>query len=353
MSEPQPALSLSRVLKVVIPVALILGAAYWWSKQLEPAARDEMAENVLNRMLGEKSPLESATMLLTDKDSDMVADRPEDPAKLIAPDVLVFSYVASESEEDAATANETVWKELLDALSKRIGKEVKFVHYKNVDEQLAAMQKGELHVAGLNTGIVPAAVIRDGFVPLCTFGRPDGTYGYTMEFIVPADSAIKDIDGIRGHKVTFVRPDSNSGFKAPLMLLKQKGMQPERDYEWGFSLGHEESIKGVAVKTFEVAPIASDILARMQEKNEVDPAAYKSIFKSDPYPPATIGIVYNLTPELSDAIRDTLVNFSWAGTGLEKEFGPETTKFVAVDYKKDWESTREIDKALADARKKK
>ena len=50
--------------------------------------------------------------------------------------------------------------------------------------------------------------------------------------------------------MTFVRPRSNSGCTAALvMLMKEHDLQPERDYTWGFSYGHETSIKGIAEKT--------------------------------------------------------------------------------------------------------
>jgi len=88
------------------------------------------------------------------------------------------------------------------------------------------------------------------------------------------------------------------------------------------------------------------------EKKDVDPAAFVSIYKSERFPPATIGYAYNLTPELRDAIRETLLEFEWKGTGLEKEFGAGgTTKFVAVSYKDDWADTRRIDQVIAEARK--
>jgi phosphonate transport system substrate-binding protein len=173
-----------------------------------------------------------------------------------------------------------------------------------------------------------------------------------MEFLVPAGSKIKTLADIKGHKVTFTTLDSNSGCKAPLVLLKEKfNLLPERDYQWGFSQGHEESIKGVAAKEIDVAPVASDVLARMIEKKEVDPAAVVSIHKSERFPPATIGYVYNLAPELRDKIKETLLSFEWKGTGLEKEFSPETTKFVPVNYKDDWANTRRINQAIAEARR--
>ena len=138
-----------------------------------------------------------------------------------------------------------------------------------------------------------------------------------------------------------------------MLLRDQYDMLPDRDYDWGFSLGHEESIKGVAAKEFEVAPVASDILARMVEKNEVDPQAFRSIHESERFPPATIGIAYNLTPELRDAIREVLLAFDLRGTGLEGEFGADATKFVPVNYKNDWANARRIDQLVAQARRNK
>ncbi|HEY3391952.1 MAG TPA: phosphate/phosphite/phosphonate ABC transporter substrate-binding protein, partial [Lacipirellulaceae bacterium] len=219
-------------------------------------------------------------------------------------------------------------------------------------EQLKALRDGELHIVGLNTGAVPLAVQRDGFVPLCTFGREDGSYGYTMKVLVPADSPIKKLADVKGHKVTFTRPDSNSGCKALLVLLSEEyDLQPDRDYTWGFSLGHEESIKDVAAEEAQVAPVASDILARMVEQGEVDPDAFRSIHESERFPPATIGVAYNLTPELRDAIRQTLLGVDLRGTGVEGEFGAEVTKLVPVNYKQDWANARRIDQLAAQSRK--
>jgi phosphonate transport system substrate-binding protein len=350
MSELGPALSLRRVLMVILPVGIVLFAAFLWSKTLVPAAQEESTTDVLARMFISDTALSAPSMAFPDKDGDLVADAPTDEGKIVDPEVLMFSYVASQEE----SAPEEAWAELTKALSEKTGKEVKFVQYENVDEQLDAMKKGELHIAGLNTGIVPPAVQRDGFVPLCTLGHEDGTFGYTMQFIVPAGSSIKKMEDIKGHKVTFTRLDSNSGCKAPLVLLMdQFKMLPERDYDWGFSQGHEDSVKQVAAKEFDVAPVASDIIARMVEKGEVEEGAFRSIHESERFPPATIGVAYNLKPELRDAIKTTLLEFQWAGTGLEKEFGPLYVKFVPVSYKDDWANIRRIDQVITQARARK
>jgi phosphonate transport system substrate-binding protein len=346
---PRRHVSPARVLAIVIPVAIIGIAALVWSRTLEPKAREESAENSFTKILTSNAASGEGAMKFEDKDGDLVADSPDDAAKCIKPDVLVFSDVASGSD----SVPESAWKDLLAALKQKTGKEVKYVHYDTVDEQLAAMSKGELHIAAMNTGVVPAAVQQAGFVPLCTFGHDDGSFGYKMEVLVPADSPIKSLTDVKGHQITFTRPDSNSGCKALLMLLKEKGMQPDRDYDWNFSTDHKESIKGVASKQYQAAPVAGDILKRMIETGEVDGKAIRNVYESEPYPPATLGYAYNLTPEVRKAIRETLVGYNLKGTSLEGKMGAEATKFVPVDYKKDWESARHIDKLAAEAKKTK
>jgi phosphonate transport system substrate-binding protein len=350
-NPPRPKSSPERVLAIILPILVLGLGAYWWSKTLATRAMADSASSIMGRMFAAEVLPVSGVMNFADADGDMVADTPSDPAKLVSPDTIVFSYVATEQEERSPET----WKELADALKTATGKEIKIAQFKTPDEQMAAVKKGELHVVGLNTGLVQSAVEDYGIVPFCTLGKADGSWGYTMEFIVPAGSAIKKPEDIKEHKVVFTRLDSNSGCKAPLVLLKdQYGLLPNRDYEFGFSQGHKDSITRVAAKEkgFDVAPVASDILDSMIAKNEIEKGAVISIYKSERFPPATFGYVYNLDPKLRDAIRDTMLKFDWKGTQLEKEFGPEgKEKFVAVNYKDDWANTRRIDHVIAEARK--
>ncbi len=189
MSEANPAESMSggtqtahspgRVLAVVLPIAVVGLAAYWWSTKLESQARSDMASSVVGRMFTAEPMPTGGALAFADADNDLVADPPTDPTKLINPDVLVFSYVATEE----GGPSEDTWTELTAALKEKTGKEVKVSHFPAADEQMTALQKGELHIVGLNTGLVQKAVEQYGFVPLCTLGRADGSWGYTMEFL--------------------------------------------------------------------------------------------------------------------------------------------------------------------------
>ncbi|MBA3482318.1 MAG: phosphate/phosphite/phosphonate ABC transporter substrate-binding protein [Pirellulales bacterium] len=333
--------SIGRVLLLVVPLALVAWAAKMYSGNLETDAQANLERTMVTRLLGDTSSAATLDKKFTDADGDLVADAPKDAAQALDPKEINFSYVASSDTEDEAET----WKELLAALESRLGRKVNLVEYNDADEQLRALEAGDLHVTAFATGEVQGAVNEAGFVPAACFADKDDKFHYSMKIIVPADSKIEKVEDLKDQRMTFVRPRSNSGCTAALvMLMKEHDLQPERDYTWGWSFGHENSINGIAEKKFSAAAVASDILDRMIAGGDVQEAAIRVIYESEPYPPGVIGYAYNLTPELQEGIRETLLGFAWEGTGLEKTYGASAEKFAPVDYKKDWEPVRAINK---------
>ncbi|MEQ8211730.1 MAG: phosphate/phosphite/phosphonate ABC transporter substrate-binding protein [Lacipirellulaceae bacterium] len=347
----QKSFSLLRILLIAVPAAAIAwGVKSYWDGQ-QQAAEANTQQNTVRNLLG----TESANALakdFQDADEDLLADPPEDAEKLQDPEELVFSYYASLAEAGDEATEEQNWKAFTDALSKATNKPVKYVHFNDVNEQLRALKDGSLHITAFGTGAVPTAVNKSGFTPLCCFADAEGNYSYTMKIIVPADSKIEKVEQLRGKRVTFTRPRSNSGYKAALaLLLDEHDMQPERDYKWGFSYGHENSIKGIADGKFEAAAVASDILDRMIAGGEIEEGSVRVIHESKPFPPGVLGYVYNLKPELRDAIREAVADFQVEGTPLIEAYGAgEPLALAMVNYKEDWGPVRAINEAVEAAR---
>ena len=282
---------------------------------VQSSAQKKVESRTLSVMLSHATPKpEASGFVLVDAGGDLVADLPTDPDQIVSPDPIVFSYIAEmpEAANEAISEDDrrAVWQELLDALADGTGRRVEFKHFGESDEQLAAFRRGELHIVALNSGAVQAAVEGGGFVPLCTLGKADGSYLHTMKIIVPAGSRVTSPADLRGHRLTFTRPISNSGFKAALILLMdQYDMLPERDYEARFSLGHDKSIQLVATGETDAAPVASDLLARAVATGQVKEDAIRTIHESERFPPAAIGVPYNLAPELRGQIEQVFVHF--------------------------------------------
>lgn len=276
-----------------------------------------------------------------DRDGDLVADTPTDPKELVNPSTIIFSYTPV---EDPAVYSK-VWDGFIKHMENVTGKKVVFFPVQSNAAQLEAMRSGRLHVAGVNTGGNPIAVNCAGLVPFAIMAGKDGTFGYEMEIIVPADSPIKTPADLKGKKVAFTSPTSNSGFKAPSAILKSDfNLEAGRDFEPTFSGKHDNSILGVANKDYDAAAIANEVMHRMVERKVVDPAKIRTIYKSETFPTTGYGYVYNLDPKLVANIKEAFFTFQWEGSALKAEFKDED-RFVPITYKKDWSVIRKIDAA--------
>ena len=276
-----------------------------------------------------------------DHDGDLVADLPTDPGKWVNPSTIIFSYTPV--EDPAVYAK--VWDGFIQHMAKVTGKKVVFFPVQSYAAQYEAMRSGRLHIAGVNTGGNPVAVSCAGFVPFAMMASKDGSFGYEMELIVPADSPIKSPADLKGKTLTFTSKTSNSGFKAPSALLKSEfGLTAGKDFKTSFSGKHDNSILGVANKDYEAAAIANSVLKRMISRKVVDPKKIRTIYRSQTFPTTGYGHAHNLDPAVVAKIKQAFYTFKWEGSDLKKEFKKED-KFIAINHKHDWDVIRKIDAA--------
>ncbi|MCX7312603.1 MAG: phosphate/phosphite/phosphonate ABC transporter substrate-binding protein [Alphaproteobacteria bacterium] len=276
-----------------------------------------------------------------DRNGDMVADAPSDPKQLVNPSTLIFAYTPV---EDPALYSK-VWDGFIKHAEKVTGKKVVFFPVQSNAAEIEAMRSGRLHIAGVSTGPTPIAVNCAGYVPFAIMGTQGGTFGYEMEIIVPADSLIKSPADLKGKKVAFTAPTSNSGFKAPSAILEAEfNLKAERDFTPVFSGKHDNSVLGVANKDYDAAAIANEVMFRMFERKVVDKAKIRTIYKSETFPTTSYGIAHNLDPALAAKVKEAFFTFPWEGSALKAEFKTED-RFVPITYQKDWSVIRKIDAA--------
>ncbi|MSO99103.1 MAG: phosphate/phosphite/phosphonate ABC transporter substrate-binding protein [Rhodospirillaceae bacterium] len=277
-----------------------------------------------------------------DRDGDLVADLPTDASDVLDPKTIIFSYTPI--EDPAMWQN--AWARFLDHLQTVTGRKVTFFQVQNYAAQLEALRSGRLHVAGVNAGSTPVAVNCAGFVPAIQLGTETGSWDYTMEIIVPANSPAKTITDLKGKTIAFVSPTSATGFKAPTTLLKTEfGMELDRDYKSRFTGKHETSIVGVANDDYEAAAVAGALIPRMAARNVIDASRLRVIYTSDPFPGTAFGYTNRLNPELSAKIREAFLSYDWMNDEKLKRELPEVTRFISTSYKDEFEMIRKIDTA--------
>lgn len=294
-----------------------------------------------NTSLAQDCPHGTLDELYCDRNGDLVADLPEDDNNWADPSTIIFSYTPV--EDPAVYAK--VWDGFIEHISKVTGRRVMFFPVQSYAAQYEAMRSGRLHVAGVNVGGNPVAVNCAGYVPFAMMAADDGTYGYEMELIVPANSNIQTPADIRGMTMAFTSPTSNSGFKAPSALLKSEfNLEVDVDFKSTFSGKHDNSILGVVNQDYDVAAVANSVLKRMVARNAVDPSAYRTVYRSATFPTTSYGHAHDLHPDLVKKIKTAFFNFNWEGSALEAEF-IEDDRFVPISYQSDWEVIRKIDTA--------
>jgi phosphonate transport system substrate-binding protein len=332
-------------LNIILPAGLFL-AGVWLGITIErnnPTPIDPTLTTPVALALGSGSPALAEGYV--DANGDLIADAPTDPSKLVDPDVIYFSWLGVKG---ATKEFKPAFQGFMDHLAKTTGKRVEFVEIENQADQLQAFKDGKLHLTCFNTGAVPEAVREAGFVPLVQPSHTGGQSGYSMQIIVPASSTASKMADLKGKTIYFTTQGSNSGFKAPLVILnKEFGLHAPENFTYKFSGGHEASIVGVSMGEYQAAAIADSVLKRMIAKG-FDAKDVKAIYTSSPFPQAVLGIPNNLKPEVAQKLKAGILDFDFKESGLDKALNE--TGFTPVDYKSQWATIREIDQAFGGAR---
>ena len=272
--------------------------------------------------------------LYCDENRDLVADPPKDPAKLVSPDPLIFTYAPV---EDPAVY-EGAWSDFLKHLEKVTGKRTKYFGLQNYAAQIEAMRSGRLHISAFSTGSVVYAVNLAGGVPFAIMRDARGPSGYHLIVIAGArNDRIKSIADLKGKRVAHVSQTSSSGHQAPVYFFSRMGVVPGRDYQVVFSGKHDASALGVVNGDYDAAAVADTVLERMVTRGVIKAGDYKVIYTSPVFPTAGFLHTHNLEPKLVEKIKEAFSSFKLEGTSLAKEFKGRTG-FLPLNYQKDWES---------------
>jgi phosphonate transport system substrate-binding protein len=274
--------------------------------------------------------------LYCDRDGDLVADAPTDPAKWKDPGTLVWAYTPV--EDPAVYAN--IFKPFTDHLSTCTGKRLVYYPVQSNAAEIEAMRSGRLHFAGFSTGPTGFAVNLAGAVPFAAKGTADNVRGYNLLAIVKASSPFQTLADLKGKKVAHTSPSSNSGNLAPLVLFPAQGLKPNDDYKPLMSGGHDKSVLGVNSGDYDMAAVAGDVFERMGVRGTIKPTEFRVIYKSPLFPTSSFAHAHDLKPELAAKLKECFFSFRFPPE-MQKEFNGDD-RFFPITYKKDWAVVRDV-----------
>ncbi len=283
-------------------------------------------------------------MLFCDENRDMTADAPVNPKKLKNPAALMLSY----SPQEDSVVYEKLWTPYVDHLKTCVGKPVRFLPVYSSAATVEALRSGRIQLSLLSAGDTPFAVNIGGAIPIATHGTPkDGIAAYHLIVVVKKDSPFKTLADLKGRRVAHVSPSSNSGNLAPRALFPASGLVPEKDYKVLYSGKHDNSVSGVVNGDYDAAAVADDVLIRMTQRGALKSDELRIIFKSQPFPAGSLAVAHDLDPALKKRISDCTFSFRFPADLSAAFRGPD--RFVALDYKRDFASVRQVAEASGES----
>lgn len=375
----------SPVAGLIIPGLLILAAGvvfavfYFLNQKLPPVD----AAKLLNGYVLNADKLSKLSDEYKDADNDLVADTPDGATE---PAELYFCDVPGPNPD----ADEELWKAFLEHMGKKTGKPCKYLKkvdgmqaagdpadatgepaptpadagaVKSFNAQLSALKGGHLHVTAFTTGQVRQAVNTAGFRPLLTPADKGGKATYRVRVLVAADSKVQSLADLKGKTLAVSALSSNSGAKAPIVLLHDEGkLNPKTDYKFKVAGSYWAALAMVAKGEADATCVASDLFDRELARGEPTEAEKKQgrgkftadQFRDLPVPPAEypkvcFGVSHTLPKGLVAKVEDGFKTFPFENTPVGKRYTPDgAVKFVPVEFKKDWEGVRKVDDRLVE-----
>jgi phosphonate transport system substrate-binding protein len=238
------------------------------------------------------------------------------------------------------------YRQLLDYIGKKLGREVQFVQRKTYGEINELLGIGQIDLAFICSGPYVTGKPLYGFELLAT-PEVQGSHFYQSYLVVNKASQFKSLENLRGRIFAFTDPESNTGKLVPAYWLYEMGEQPETFFSKTiYTYSHDNSILAVAKALVDGAAIDGLIWEYYHRKDPVFTSRTRIIKKSEPYGIPPIVASKFLTIELKKHIRQLLLSMHKDPRG--KQILAELMINRFTEAQDDWyDSIRHMDLKIA------
>lgn len=262
--------------------------------------------------------------------------------------ILRVGFVPAEDAQQVMQNAQPV----VDILQRALGMEVRPFVATDYTGVVEALRVNKLDVAFL----APASYVlakNEANIKVILKSERKGIPFYYAAIITRANSGIKSLDDLRGKTFAFGDSLSTTGNVIPRKMLKDRGIDPIRDFKqvW-YSGGHDATVLAVlhgkvdAGATYANSPDNEDTAWMRYLKNPEDAGKIRAIAFSEPIPADNLVVSASLDGAIVKKIESTFIDLSRdpAGKKMLRELYQIDGFVPATD--KDYDSVRQ---AFADA----
>jgi len=194
-------------------------------------------------------------------------------------------------------------------LERSLGRAVELVVGSSYVATGEALRSGYLDLAYLGPVTYILQSRKAGLEP---FARPThgGSVGPTFRaaIIVPADSTVDSLAGLKGREIAFGDLASTSGSWVPRHMLLEAGLSSDKDYLRRNLGGHDAVAAAVAARAVSAGALSLPIFQRLLAEGQVAPDSVRILAESQPIPEYMWTFREGLAPTLREALRQAFVN---------------------------------------------
>lgn len=205
---------------------------------------------------------------------------------------------------------------LVEILREELGMEIQPFVATDYTGVIEALRVNKLDVAFL----APASYVlakNEADIKVILKSERKGIPFYYAAIITRADSAIHSLDDLRGKSFAFGDPLSTTGYVFPRKMLKERGIDPVRDFKQVLHAGgHDATVLAVfngkvdAGATYANSPDSQDTAWMRYLKNPEDVKRIRAIAFSEPIPADNLVVRSSLDPALVKRIEEIFVELS-------------------------------------------
>ncbi|KVD84430.1 phosphonate ABC transporter substrate-binding protein [Burkholderia sp. ABCPW 14] len=226
---------------------------------------------------------------------------------------------------EATALLQPAYKEIADLISKKTGCPVQLSIATNYNAEIEAMRAGKLDIAEFGPlGYVLANKLARAEA-VATFADKNGKAAtYTASIVTWPGSGIKTLTDVKGQSFAYSDPASTSGHLFPAIGLKKAGIDPNTDVRALYAGSHTASFEALRNHKVKAGELNSSQIASAKLGNQYDPAAFVTLWQSEPIPIDPIAIRGDLPANVKARLTEVLCNLDF------HELSPGTQKFIAT-----------------------
>jgi len=200
------------------------------------------------------------------------------------------------------------YRQLLDYIGAKLGREVQLIQRKTYDEVNQLLSTGQIDLAFICSGPYASGREKYGFEALAV-PQVRGKPMYQSYLIVNKESPFLTIDDLRGRVFAFTDPNSNTGNLVPTYWLMQMGESPESYFKSvNYTYAHDNSILAVAKALVDGAAVDGHIWEYYNQRNPIYTSKTRIIKKSELFGSPPLVASATLPTLQKDRIRQLLLS---------------------------------------------